>query len=301
MPNYKIEGDVKFYEELYKSLDEKEENNISDNICLITNNPLEENCVILSCNHKFNYDAIYNDVYNHKKKYNSMERNIIKNRQIRCPYCRTVQNHLLPERQGYKNVHGVNYFDETLEKPNTLYCVYSKGACNYKCADGTGEQSDCSNKYVKKLDIDGKTYCSCHYSIIFCKFLKEKKEKEKKEKEEKKALELLEKIKAKQEKQKAKEEEKMKKEEEKMKKVAEKIKNKVWKCSGRKVIKTDNSDNKNVVISSVSSSSSQIGCCQILKTGKNKGNQCGCKIFQQGLCSRHYKLLHPISPEETHA
>ena len=64
MPNYKIEGNVNFYDELYKSLDEPEDGN-DLNVCLITNKPLENDCISLSCNHKFNYDAIYNDIYNH--------------------------------------------------------------------------------------------------------------------------------------------------------------------------------------------------------------------------------------------
>jgi len=296
MPNYKIEGDVNFYDELYKSLDEPEDGNDAI-VCLITNKPLEEGCVTLSCNHKFNYDAIYNDIYNHKKKYNAMERNAVKSSQIRCPYCRTIQNKLLPEKLGYKNVHGVNFYDEEQEnmsKLNNVSSILTQGKCYYKYPNLPDSHPGCCNKYVKTLHLDDKTYCSAHYNHVFSKLYKEKKLKEKQAKEQKKALALLEKIKAQEEKQKAKEEKQKAKEdkqkardEEKLKKAAEKIQK-----------KTQKAQNENVIISAPSSSSPHSGCIQLLKTGKNKGTQCGCKISQDGLCGRHYKLLHPVSHEE---
>jgi hypothetical protein len=290
MPNYKIEGDVNFYDELYKSLDEPEDGNDAI-VCLITNKPLEENCVTLSCNHKFNYDAIYNDIYNHKKKYNAMERNAVKSSQIRCPYCRTIQNNLLPEKEGYKKVHGVNFYDEEQEnisKLSNVSSILKQGKCCYKNPNLPDSHPGCYNKYVKTLYLDDKTYCSAHYSHVFSKLYKEKKLKEKQEREQKKALALLEKIKAKENKQKAKEDKQKAKDEEKLKKAAEKIQK-----------NTQKAQNENVIISATSSSSPQTGgCIQLLKTGKNKGTQCGCKISQDGLCGRHYKLLHPVSPEE---
>ena len=36
----------------------------------------------------------------------------------------------------------------------------------------------------------------------------------------------------------------------------------------------------------------QTGCVQILKTGINKGNPCGCKIISENMCKRHYLLNH---------
>ena len=288
MPNYKIEGDFNFYDELYKSLDEVEDVNDA-NVCLITNKPLEEDCVTLSCNHKFNYDAIYNDIYNHKKKYNAMERCAVKSSQIRCPYCRTIQNNLLPEKDGYKKVHGVNFYDEEAENMSkiAISSILTQGKCCYKYPDASDSHPGCYNKYVKTLKLDNKTYCSAHYNHVFSKLYKEKKLKEKQAREQKKAQALLEKIKAQEEKQKAKEEKQKAKDEEKLKKAAEKIQKKAQKTQ-----------NENVIISLGSSSSPQSGCVQILKTGKNKGTQCGCKISQDGLCGRHYKLLHPVSPDE---
>ena len=71
---YKVEGYYNFYEELYKSLDAKEETNVNviENLCLISNEPLTEHFVTLDCNHKFNYLPLFNDIFNYKKKFNTL-------------------------------------------------------------------------------------------------------------------------------------------------------------------------------------------------------------------------------------
>lgn len=303
MAKYQIEGDINFYDELYKSLDDKEED--STGRCLITNNLLEEDCVVLDCNHKFNYDAIYNDIFNHKKKYNSMEKNSIKANEIRCPYCRTIQKHLLPLKDGYKKVHGVNYFDENQALMTTTYeykTNYVVGHCNYKCninntnninninniihisneiIQTTENENECPNKYVKLLPADGKHYCIKHYSVAFYNIIKANKQKEK---EEKKAAILLQKMKAKEEKTKAKEEKMKAKEEEKKAKKEEKQKKLAAKMQPKNVI--------------VSSSQGEGGCSQVLKTGKNKGLPCGANICNDGLCFRHFKMQTHGVPTE---
>jgi len=40
----------------------------------------------------------------------------------------------------------------------------------------------------------------------------------------------------------------------------------------------------------VSNDTNLIFCPQILKTGLRKGESCGCKVFQNNLCKRHYNL-----------
>jgi hypothetical protein len=279
MPKYIIEGNINFYDELYKSLDDKNDNKCEKTeTCLITNAPLKENYITLGCNHKFNYDAIYNDIFCHKKKYNNMERCSVKQKELRCPYCRTIHNGLLPFVKGYPKVHGVNFYDEHNDvcKHNYNYLEYSKGVCCYvpPTSNTTDDIFDsppkCINSYVKMFQLDGKTYCNSHYRIKTKQVYNEQKLKEK---NEKKQLVVIEKQKIKHEKVKAKLEEKMKKQAEKLALKSSKIKN------------------ENVIISS--SEHIQVDstkCIQILKTGVNKGKQCGCKIIQNGLCGRHYKL-----------
>lgn len=128
MKNYKMEGNIDFFAELYKSLDsDAEHSDEDDNVCLITNEPLIENFVKLNCGHSFNYLPLYKDLMNHKNKFNNMESSatVSNHNEIRCPYCRKKQTELLPyyDMIGVKKIHGVNYFD--LEKINNKYSTHS--------------------------------------------------------------------------------------------------------------------------------------------------------------------------------
>ena len=172
---YQIEGNINFYEELHKSLNNNDTDN-STSTCLITNMPLENDHITLKCNHKFNYYAIYNDIVNHKTKYNIMERHNLKTNEIRCPYCRAIHKELLPQRDNYKNVNGVNCINIHSENE------YKQGICNYPY---------CSNIFVKLLQLDNSTYCSNHHKIIKIKIIMKQKE-EKKEKVKQKLAQKLE-------------------------------------------------------------------------------------------------------------
>jgi hypothetical protein len=276
MSKYNIEGGFNFYEELYKSIDENNEDEnivISENTnCLITDEPLKENFVKLDCNHKFNYIPLYNDIVNHKNKYNQMERRLLDKTEIRCPYCRNVQKTLLPyyEELGLKKVHGVNYIDET-------YGLYKKSYLNYESEYKSGKceafvsnplingsyavKHPCYNTYVKKLEEKGKCYCYFHYKYFSKQLTKEKKQADKDKIKAAKELLKLEKIKEK-------EALKIKKLEEKMLKKS--IKN----------------NEENIIISQ---NKELTGCTQLLKTGKNAGNPCCAKVHLNGFCKRHLK------------
>jgi hypothetical protein len=92
------------------SLDSKEQNNIilstttnnnvigdDNNLCLITKELLHPNHLTLSCGHKFNYLPLYKEVVNQKNKLNTgYEITKLDSHQIKCPYCRTITNKLLP-------------------------------------------------------------------------------------------------------------------------------------------------------------------------------------------------------------
>ena len=65
MSKYTIEGNINFQEELYKLLDEDSEN--EDELCQISGLPLKDKFITLECNHHFNYDALYREIY--KQKY----------------------------------------------------------------------------------------------------------------------------------------------------------------------------------------------------------------------------------------
>lgn len=272
MPKYVFDGDIDFYGELYKSLDEvtNENENENENVCLITSLPLTQYHVILECGHKFNYEPLYNDILNHKKKYNNMEKRILRGQEIRCPYCRKIHKSLLPyySELGLEKVHGVNYFDE-LKKLNEITLVsggkWKVGTCCYEQVDASMNKICCLNKQVTLIDVIGKEYCYKHKYIAFKNYIIKKKiEIKQKEKEEK--------IKKKEENNKIKEE--LKNQKELAKKVAmeQKQKEKLKKQEEKLKLGKD-----------------ALLCQQILKTGKNKGSICGCKAVIGNLCNRHSK------------
>ena len=181
MKNYKVEDNINFYSELTKSLKEEDEN--LENICLITNTPLEEHNIKLECGHSFNYLSIYKDINNHKNKFNLMElsSSTLKAEQIRCPYCRNIQNKLLPyvEIEGVEKIHGVNYFDENYSK----YNCYFQGECCFLYPSPTFDPQienspsfiQCSENRVIKLKENGKDYCSHHKLLAYKELIKEAK------------------------------------------------------------------------------------------------------------------------------
>lgn len=203
-----------------------------------------------------------------------MERCAVKQKEIRCPYCRTIHPSLLPHIEGYQKVHGVNYYDEKFEITSTYNnCIsdYTKGVCCYVSAPVDNITPKCTSHYVKVLQLDGKTYCGVHYRSRTREIYNANKLKEKMEK---KQAVMLERQKIKDEKNKLKLDEKLKKQAEKMNAKLNKMKN------------------ENVIISSSQQPASgpyQTKCVQILKSGPNKGKQCGCKIISHSLCGKHNK------------
>lgn len=74
-----------------------------DNLCLITGEPLSDNHIILPCQHKFNYIPLYNEIKKqkicflpNKKSHSYLETQKLRQNQIKCPYCRTIVDGILP-------------------------------------------------------------------------------------------------------------------------------------------------------------------------------------------------------------
>jgi len=306
MPNYTIEGGINFYEELYKMLDEESPTNEqSQDVCLITNMPLTENFVTLDCNHKFNYMPLFNDIRNHKKKFNLLESHKLSSSEIRCPYCRNKQKKLLPyyESMGLSmKVTGVNAMPE----PPPGYQV---GTCCYYPPENNQSQF-CSNNVIL-LDLNNKTYCSHHYSyasynVKKAAAKKEKEDAKQKAKEEMKKAKEEAKQKEKEAKQKEKEEAKQKAKEEKQKakeeakpsapkkkaKLEPKVDTETGSTSNPTPKTISNLETETETENTVISSST---CSQMVKSGPNKGHQCKCKVYMSLLCKRHYSALVPTN------
>jgi hypothetical protein len=283
MKKYNIEGNIDFFSELYKSLDD--EDNIhkvesDNNLCLITNKLLIDKFVELNCGHKFNYIPLYNDIYNHKKKFNNMEgsASLLKMNEIRCPYCRKKQLGVLPyyEELKIEKTNGVNFYDDTVVQ-NNIYTkpksIYSYIKCEFIMPNPSS--SSCSVNYTTKLECDGKSYCWNHSKMMIKKFEKEKKDKEKiaqkKLKEETKQKENENNLLQKQ----------ILTENKKDEKLLKKTKN--------LILSITNVKEENIVVNTSIKTINE-GCIQIIKTGSNKGNSCGLVILNDCLCKRHYNL-----------
>jgi len=120
-----------------------------ENTCLITNEPLNAFHVMLVCGHKFNYEPLYQEVIRQKGRlgmHNYYEK--IGIHQIKCPYCRTLSNQLLPYIGSHpviKRINGVNA-PASMCMPG-VECSHNGGSC----------------AAVAFYEHDSKPYCLRHY------------------------------------------------------------------------------------------------------------------------------------------
>tara|TARA_B100000902_G_scaffold162469_1_gene157780 strand:- start:386 stop:1156 length:771 start_codon:yes stop_codon:yes gene_type:complete len=159
-----INNNFDFQKELLELL--STEDTVNDNVCLISNLPLENNCIKLACGHKFNYCSIFNEI-KYQKNPNHLETQKLYTSEIKCPYCRTVQKGLLPSRDNFQNIIGVNWPKKYQYKPNKCKYTYLSGK-----RKGTSCGKNCFNKY-----------CDAHNKIMLKRenkqLIKEKKQLEK--------------------------------------------------------------------------------------------------------------------------
>jgi hypothetical protein len=160
---------IDFQKELYQLL--SQDSSCDDELCLISNLPLDDNPIELSCTHKFNYNSIFNEVKYQKTHSHHLETQKLSHSEIKCPYCRTIQKGLLPCRTNYENITGVNW-------PKKYQ--YKSNICGYTFLSGKRKGVTCGKKCLAK-------HCEGHAKILESreakKALKENKLKEKIENE----------------------------------------------------------------------------------------------------------------------
>lgn len=185
--NYICEDNINFYDLLNDDNDSENENYNQDNKnkknekdvvekCLISNLPLDITSITLSCNHKFNYYYIYNDILTQKKNNNPYNSGIDKlyHDTIKCPYCRKFMPNLLPPALDIKNVKIITFINSPKQ-----FCLKLK--CNI---DNHNKDDILSNIEPCKDDLVYVTphgyLCLMHYKIIKYS-MKRKEKKQKKE------------------------------------------------------------------------------------------------------------------------
>lgn len=136
------------YKKLYEQLMnedsdyENEDTHFAYNYCLISNEkvPIADG-LKLPCNHFFRYDCLYNEML-----YTILSKKL-KGKAIQCPYCRTIHKGILPYREGYKEIIGLNYPESKAIKLNKCMFMFKKGRRNGKICN-----AGCNGKYCKKCE-----------------------------------------------------------------------------------------------------------------------------------------------------
>tara|TARA_B100001142_G_scaffold119904_1_gene121911 strand:+ start:13041 stop:13658 length:618 start_codon:yes stop_codon:yes gene_type:complete len=152
-----IEETNLFNQLLAKAVSEESEIENED-ICFITNEKLEENYIKLPCNHTFNYMALYNEIINQKnnwtkiKNISHLESHKLRAYQMKCPYCRTIYDGILP----YVNIDGVKRM-KYVNSPNSK-CI-KLNSCNYVFKKGKRKEEKCGKNCINE-------YCEWHKKII---------------------------------------------------------------------------------------------------------------------------------------
>ena len=303
MSKYTIEGNIDFQTELYKLLDEDSDD--EETLCQISGVPLTDKYVTLECNHKFNYTALYKEIYKQKFVFKTYNPNLLTKKDqlkirnskidyfIKCPYCRNIQFTLLPyyEEVGLQEIYGINCITEelvdeeltyednpTIIQPNVEYTFKMYGV-DFKfgdCCEKINNFGDlCKSYYSTTIPDTQLSYCRYHYR----QGLSKHKQVERKKINENKMIIKKKKEDTLNEKKKLLEEINIERELKGLPQLKRlPIKNKIE----QNIINViqpyvPEEDLKDVIV-----------CKAILKTGPNKGNQCGCKkIIDNGLCLRH--------------
>jgi len=147
--NYIIEGNINFFDELNKEVDDtdflKKEDDGDMKICTISHMPLTYNFIKLPCNHSFNYLPLYNEL----TLTNTYKRS------IKCPYCRTLSSKLIPyiPLPGVEKKYGIN-------TPKKL-CMDSP-KCLYKLKNGKNKGVACGKDGI---ETSNGTFCKLHNNL----------------------------------------------------------------------------------------------------------------------------------------
>ena len=132
-----------------------------DNFCLLTKEPLSHIHITLACGHKFNYVPLYREVIAQKTiglspngYYTSHS---LKRNEIKCPYCRNVQDKLLPylNYDGVKKIFNVNHPAKLTMTSQP--CMYSVNLNSKKC-----KQKSACKEFATEYH-NGICVCKKHY------------------------------------------------------------------------------------------------------------------------------------------
>ena len=139
----------------------------SNSYCYITGEKLNDSSVTLDCNHTFNYLPLFQDIFKQKHSIRN-KMNYLTKWNIECPYCRVVQNKLIPYKKmpGVRRIRGVNSPKEWCMKKNK--CLVCNEPCDSKFCnkahDTLYNKCQCMVKGNKNKNIESHR---CHNRGIY--------------------------------------------------------------------------------------------------------------------------------------
>lgn len=136
------------------------ENQNQNDICLISQERLQYNYIILDCGHRFNYESIYNEmVYQQTKKI--LDNKSIKLNQIKCPYCRSITNNNLPYFKYYnlKKITSLNNYNR--------FSILNQDISNNQCNKNIQNINRCN--YINKFKQCNNIGCIENNDINICR------------------------------------------------------------------------------------------------------------------------------------
>jgi len=128
----------------------------SENLCLISNQPLDKTEIKLVCNHSFNYLPLYNEICTNQKNwtYNAYATDTVGRYQIKCPYCRKINDYLLPQTIDIETVKNKRY----VNLPRTHSIVV-------KCEFNVNNDKNNRCESLSYITPHGR-FCKVHYKKV---------------------------------------------------------------------------------------------------------------------------------------
>lgn len=163
--NYILPEDFDFYSELKKEnekVEEFQEEEQPDEPCLISGEALiPTSCIKLDCGHKFNYVPLLNSIQEEKhnmnvNSYYYYSSTYLREHQLRCPYCRQIQEKILPyyPELHKKRIRGVNYPTSLSMGTNECNHVFKSGKNKGACCGKKCYREKCQTHYKAEIKLN---------------------------------------------------------------------------------------------------------------------------------------------------
>jgi len=126
MTNYILEGGKNFNDQLMEMICKESDDEDDVDLCPIDGQALGSDSVSLACGHKFNYSPLFEEA-KRQKRHNGFETQSLGRFEVKCPYCRSIQKGVIPHRQSYPKISGVNWPPSRIYKGNQCTTIIASG------------------------------------------------------------------------------------------------------------------------------------------------------------------------------